>query len=147
MMVFRYRVSSLDETSNVSFLPNPAELKPHHTSHNTQSHITEPQSHATCQQEHFSAHKAATRSPLKTPCRFQDAAKNVPSAVICTAELANPHTFRQPSRARHSSCRWNIKETSPRYSTTTMDGMPASLEEWRNRLFHVTEVMTLTEEE
>lgn len=51
------------------------------------------------------------------------------------------------SRAHHSSCRWSKKETSPRYSTTTMDGMPASLEEWRNRLFHVTEVMTLTEEE
>lgn len=28
-----------------------------------------------------------------------------------------------------------------------MDAAPDSLDEWRNRLFHVTEVMTLSEEE
>lgn len=75
---------------------------------------------------------------------LQDAAKTSHQSAICTADLANPHTFRQSSRVHHSGAK---KKAVRDNQTTTMDPMPSSLEEWRNRLFHVTEVMTLTEEE
>ena len=65
---------------------------------------------------------------------------------IRTADLANPHTvppiFTDPSLALSREAR-----IPTRILTTTMAASPASLEEWRNRLFHVTEVMTLTEQE
>lgn len=143
-MVFRYRVLNNLPTPSVSFSSKSSRAQA-----TKQSHATKPQSHAT-KPRHM-----PTRALLRTQSSDPIASENpLPLSrrrkkrpISCTAELANPHTFRQPSRACHSSCRWNKKETSPRYLTTTMDGMPASLEEWRNRLFHVTEVMTLTEEE
>ncbi|PUU80338.1 hypothetical protein B9Z19DRAFT_736734 [Tuber borchii] len=65
---------------------------------------------------------------------------------IRTTDLANPHTvppiFTDPSLALSREVR-----IPTRTLTTTMAASPASLEEWRNRLFHVTEVMTLTEQD